>query len=240
MPCRATRGHRLTSVLLTLLRAYLRPYRRPVALVVLFQLVSTIASLYLPGLNAQIIDLGVVTGDTGYIVRTGGVMLRRDARPDRVLRRRGLLRRPHRDGAGQGPARVGLRHGRVLRRPGGRPVRRAVADHPTTNDVQQVQMLVLMTFTMMVAAPIMCVGGIIMALRQDVPLSSLLVVVVPVLLVCVGLIVSRMRPLFRSMQEQASTWSTGSCASRSAASASSGPSSGTPTNSSGSTAPTPS
>jgi ATP-binding cassette subfamily B protein len=70
----------------------------------------------------------------------------------------------------------------------------------STNDIQQVQMLVLLTFTMMIAAPIMCVGGIIMALRQDVVLSSLLLVIVPVLLVCVVLIISRMRPLFRSMQ----------------------------------------
>ena len=75
----------------------------------------------------------------------------------------------------------------------------------TTNDVQQVQMLALMTFTLMVAAPIMCVGGIIMALRQDVPLSSLLLVIVPVLVVVVSLIIRRMRPLFRSMQERIDT-----------------------------------
>ena len=75
----------------------------------------------------------------------------------------------------------------------------------TTNDVQQVQMLVLMTFTFMVAAPIMCVGGIILALRQDVPLSGLLLVVVPVLIGAVALIISRMRPLFRTMQERIDT-----------------------------------
>jgi ATP-binding cassette subfamily B protein len=72
----------------------------------------------------------------------------------------------------------------------------------TTNDVQQLQMLVLMTFTLMVSAPIMCVGGIILALNQDVPLSGLLVVVVPVLIGLITIVVSRMRPLFRSMQER--------------------------------------
>jgi ATP-binding cassette subfamily B protein len=75
----------------------------------------------------------------------------------------------------------------------------------TTNDVQQVQMLVLMTFTMMVAAPIMGVGGIIMALRQDVPLSSMLLVIVPALIGLIALIVARMRPLFRAMQERIDT-----------------------------------
>src|SRR5262249_45477536 len=75
----------------------------------------------------------------------------------------------------------------------------------TTNDVQQVQMLVLMTFTFMVAAPIMCVGGIILALRQDVPLSGLLLVVLPALIGAVALIISRMRPLFRTMQERIDT-----------------------------------
>nr|MDT0523577.1 ABC transporter permease [Streptomyces sp. DSM 41633] len=75
----------------------------------------------------------------------------------------------------------------------------------TTNDVQQVQMLVLMAFTLMVSAPIMCIGGIIMALGQDVPLSAVLLAVVPVLGISVSLIVKRMRPLFRTMQERLDT-----------------------------------
>src|SRR5438046_10626356 len=70
----------------------------------------------------------------------------------------------------------------------------------TTNDVQQVQMLVLLSFTLMVSAPIMCVGGIILALRQDIPLSALLLIIVPVLIGIVATIVIRMRPLFRTMQ----------------------------------------
>ncbi len=75
----------------------------------------------------------------------------------------------------------------------------------TTNDVQQVQMLVLMTFTMMVAAPIMCVGGVVMALNQDVPLSGLILVIVPVLAILVSLVTRRMRPLFRGVQERIDT-----------------------------------
>jgi ATP-binding cassette, subfamily B, multidrug efflux pump len=190
----------LTSVLVKLLRAHLRPYQRPIALIVLFQLVSTIASLYLPGLNAQIIDEGVVTGDTGYIVRTGVVMLGVTA-----------LQIVCSVTAVFFGARTAMAVGRDLRESVFVTVESFAAQEVgrfgapslitrSTNDIQQVQMLVLLVFTMMITAPIMCVGGIIMALRQDVYLSSLLVVIVPILLVCVVLIISRMRPLFRSMQ----------------------------------------
>ena len=187
-------------MLASLLRVYLRPYQRPIALIVLFQLISTIASLYLPGLNAQIIDQGVVTGDTGYIVRTGAVMLGVTA-----------LQIVCSVTAVYFGARTAMALGRDLRESvfvtatsfAAQEVGRFGAPSlitRSTNDIQQVQMLVLLIFTMMITAPIMCFGGIIMALRQDVYLSSLLVVIVPILLVCVILIISRMRPLFRSMQ----------------------------------------
>ena len=189
-------------MLLPLLRAYLRPYRRPIALIVLFQLVSTIASLYLPGLNAQIIDGGVVTGDTGYIVRTGVVMLGVTA-----------VQIVCSIAAVYFGARTAMALGRDLRESVFVTVESFAAKEVgrfgaaslitrSTNDIQQIQMVVLLTFTMMIAAPIMSFGGIIMALRQDVHLSSLLVVIIPTLLLCVGLIISRMRPLFRSMQER--------------------------------------
>ena len=187
-------------MLIQLLRSQLRPYSRPIAAVVLLQLVQTLAALYLPTLNADIIDNGVVKGDTGYIVRTGGVMIGVT-----------LLQIV----CSVVAVYFGARTAMAL----GRNVRAAVFDRVqvfsarevgqfgapslitrTTNDVQQVQMLVLMTFTLMLAAPIMCVGGIIMALRQDVPLSTLLLVVVPVLIILVSLIIRRMRPLFRAMQ----------------------------------------
>jgi ATP-binding cassette subfamily B multidrug efflux pump len=187
-------------VLVPLLRVYLRPYQRPIALIVLFQLVSTIASLYLPGLNAQIIDLGVITGDTGYILRTGVVML-----GVTVVQIVSAI------AAVYFGARTAMALGRDLRESVFVKVGSFAAEEVgrfgapslitrSTNDIQQVQMVVLLTFTMMIAAPIMCFGGIIMALRQDVYLSSLLLVIVPTLLVCVILIISRMRPLFRSMQ----------------------------------------
>jgi ATP-binding cassette subfamily B multidrug efflux pump len=189
-------------VLVSLLRTYLRPYQRPIVMIVLFQLISTIASLYLPGLNAQIIDQGVVTGDTGYIVRTGGVMLGVT-----------VVQIVCSVGAVYFGARTAMALGRDLRESvfvtvdsfSAQEVGRFGAPSlitRSTNDIQQVQMLAMLTFTMMIAAPIMTFGGIIMALRQDVYLSSLLVVIVPTLLVCVILIISRMRPLFRSMQEK--------------------------------------
>ncbi|AXI77512.1 ABC transporter ATP-binding protein [Peterkaempfera bronchialis] len=187
-------------MLIRLLRAHLRPYTRPIVLLVLLQLIQTIATLYLPTLNADIIDQGVVKGDTGYIMRTGGVMI--GVTLVQIV-------------CAVGAVYFGARTAMAL----GRDVRAAVFDQVqsfsarevgrfgapslitrTTNDVQQVQMLVLMTFTLMVSAPIMCVGGIIMALNQDVPLSTLLVVIVPVLGILVSLIVRRMRPLFRTMQ----------------------------------------
>jgi len=179
---------------------YLRPYQQPIGLIVLFQLISTIASLYLPGLNAQIIDLGVVTGDTGYILRTGVVMLGVTA-----------VQIVSAIAAVYFGARTAMALGRDLRESVFVKVGSFAAEEVgrfgapslitrSTNDIQQVQMVVLLTFTMMIAAPIMAFGGIIMALRQDVYLSALLLVIVPTLLVCVILIISRMRPLFRSMQ----------------------------------------
>jgi ATP-binding cassette subfamily B protein len=192
----------MTSALVTLLRTYLRAYQRPISLIVLFQFISTMASLYLPGLNAEIIDKGVVTGDTGFIVRTGFVMLAVTA-----------VQIMSSIAAVYFGARTAMALGRDLRDSVFVTVDSFAAQEVgrfgapslitrSTNDIQQVQMMVLLTFTMMIAAPIMCVGGIIMALRQDAYLSSLLLVIVPTLLVCVILIISRMRPLFRSMQKK--------------------------------------
>nr|WP_202890139.1 ABC transporter ATP-binding protein [Actinopolymorpha rutila] len=187
------------------MRAHLRPYTRPIALVVVLQLVQTLATLYLPSLNADIIDNGVVKGDTGYIMSTGGVML--------AVTLVQIL-------CAAAAVYFGARTAMAL----GRDVRAAIFDRVqefsvrevgqfgapslitrTTNDVQQVQMLVLMTLTLMVSAPIMCVGGVLMALNQDVPLSALLLVIVPVLILAVSMIIRRMHPLFRQMQERIDT-----------------------------------
>jgi ATP-binding cassette subfamily B multidrug efflux pump len=187
-------------VLIRLLRSYLRPYRRDLQLVVLLQLVQTLATLFLPTLNADIIDNGVITGDTHYILKTGGFML--------LV---ALVQIVCAVGAVFFGARTAMALGRDIRQAVFRRVHefsaREVGHFGTpslitrnTNDIQQVQMLALMTFTLMVSAPIMCVGGIILALNQDVKLSSLLLVSVPALGVIVMLIISRMRPLFRLMQ----------------------------------------
>ena len=189
-------------MLIRLLRGHLRPYKTAIGLVVLFQFIQTLATLYLPTLNADIIDKGVVKGDTGYVMRIGVVMLGIT-----------LLQIAAQIVAVFFGARTAMAVGRDVRAAIFSKVQEFSAREVgqfgapslitrTTNDVQQVQMLVLLTFTLMVSAPIMCVGGIVLALRQDVPLSGLLLVIVPILVTCVGLIIVRMRPLFRSMQKR--------------------------------------
>ena len=187
-------------MLIRLLRTYLRPYRKAITAVAVLQLVQALATLYLPKLNADIIDKGVITGDTRYIMRTGGIMLAIS-----------LVQIACAIGAVYFGAKTAMALGRDVRhgvfsrvqafsaRELGRLGTPSLITR-TTNDVQQVQMLAVMTFTLLVSAPIMCIGGIILALNQDVPLSSLLLVAVPVLGIIVSLIISRMRPLFRLMQ----------------------------------------
>jgi len=189
-------------MLLKLLRTYLRPYRWLVVAVIFFQLVQSIASLYLPSLNADIIDDGVATGDTGFILSTGAVMLGIT-----------LVQVAASITAVYFGAKTAMGLGRDVRR----SVFRRVADFSeqevsrfgapslitrSTNDVQQVQMLVLMSCTILVSAPILAIGGVIMALKEDLALSWIMVVAVPVLLTSVGLIISRMVPLFQSMQRK--------------------------------------
>jgi ATP-binding cassette subfamily B protein len=187
-------------MLLRLLRTHLRPYRGWLGAVVVLQLVGVLAMLYLPSLNADIIDRGVVTGDTGYIVRTGGVMLAVS-----------LVQILSSVAAVWFGARTAMGFGRDLRaelfhRVGSfsqRELQQFGAPSLITrgtNDVQQVQMLVLMACTIAVSSPILMVGGVLMALREDRGLGWILAVVVPVLFLSVGLVVSRMVPSFRLMQ----------------------------------------
>jgi ATP-binding cassette subfamily B multidrug efflux pump len=187
-------------MLLRLLTERLAPYRRPLALVVVLQLVGTVAGLYLPRLNADIIDDGIATGDTGFIMRTGGLMLAIS-----------LVQILCSSGAVYVGARTAMGFGRDLRarlfHQVGSFSAREVAQigapsliTRNTNDVQQVQMLVLTTCTLLVAAPIMMVGGVFMAMREDIGLSWLLAVSVPLLVASVGFIITRMVPGFRKMQ----------------------------------------
>jgi ATP-binding cassette subfamily B protein len=187
-------------VLLRILRERLAPYKPQIVTVVALQFVGTMAALYLPSLNADIIDSGIARGDTGYITRTGAVMLAVS-----------FVQIACSAAAVYVGARTAMSFGRDLRaelfhRVGtfsSREVHHIGAPSlitRNTNDVQQVQMLVLLSFTMMVTAPIMMVGGVLMAVREDLGLSWLLAVCVPALFGAVALIISRMVPGFRLMQ----------------------------------------
>lgn len=187
-------------MLLALLRQYIRPYRQLVAMLMVLHLVSTLASLYLPTVNAAIIDDGVSQGDTATIVRLGAVML--------GVTGLQLL-------CAVGAVYLGARTGTSF----GRDLRSAMFEHiitfseqetarfgaPTlltrsTNDVRQIQFLVQMTGTVLVTAPIMCAGGIVMAIHQEVAMTWLLLVCIPLLAVTNYWIISHMLPLFRAMQ----------------------------------------
>ncbi|GAA1724670.1 ABC transporter ATP-binding protein [Microbacterium paludicola] len=183
-----------------LLFRYLLRYRWLLAGVLVFQFAAALAALYLPSLNADIIDEGVANGDTGFIVRTGLAMLAVSF--GQIVA--SII-------ATACAARSAMGAGRDIRRDVFTKVssfsEREVSQFGSgslitrnTNDVQQIQMLAMMGATMLVQAPMLAIGGIIMAIRQDVGLSWIIGVAVPVLLVVAGLIISRMVPLFRSMQ----------------------------------------
>jgi ATP-binding cassette, subfamily B, multidrug efflux pump len=192
-------------MLLRLLRLYLRPYKRQLWIIVLLQLAAMIALLYLPSLNGRIVERGVAAGNTEYILVHGAEMLA-FAAVQIVCSFAAVFF----------GARVAMAYGRDLRgaifhhvgQLSAREVGKVGAPSlitRTTNDVQQVQMLVLVGCTMLVTAPIMCVSGIVMALREDLELSKLLLVCIPALAVSIGLIIGRMIPLFRAMQPKIDT-----------------------------------
>jgi len=183
-----------------LLRERLTPYWRQIVLVFALLFVQAITNLYLPTLNADIINNGVVKGDTHYIVVTGGFMLGVTL----VLAIATII-------AVYWGSKTAMAFGRDVRGALFRKVEsfsQAELNHfgtpslitRSTNDVQQVQMVVLMMLNVTIAAPIMCVGGIIMALRLDVPLTSVILVAVPVMGVFIGLVLTRALPLFKAMQ----------------------------------------
>ncbi|MCU1554583.1 MAG: multidrug transporter ATP-binding protein [Arthrobacter sp.] len=188
-----------------LLVEYLRPQRRLLLAVVVFQLAQSIASLYLPTLNADIIDEGVAKGDTDYILRLGGVMLLVTLL--QIACSIAAVYFGAKAAMGMGRDLRGSVFGRVAEFSEQEVTRFGAPSLITrsTNDVQQVQQLVLMSATMMVAAPMLCIGGIIMAIRQDAQLSWLIAASVPVLLMGIALILSRMVPLFRLMQTRIDT-----------------------------------
>ncbi|ALC05389.1 putative ABC transporter ATP-binding protein [Corynebacterium deserti GIMN1.010] len=189
-------------MLWTLLMRFLRPAWPLILAVIIFQLAQSITSLWLPTLNADIIDNGVVTGDIGYIWKTGAIML-------------GLTL------VQVACAIAGVYFGSKLAMGMGRDLRAALFSKVVsfseremghfgspslitrnTNDVQQIQMLVQMTTTLMISAPMLAIGGIIMAVRQDVGLSWLMAVSIPVLILIVALVIVRMVPMFQLMQKR--------------------------------------
>ena len=188
--------------MIALFRTYLRPYVAPLLLVIVLLLVQAIGNLYLPDLNAEIINNGIARGDNDYILRTGALMLVVTA----------LLGVAAVIGVYWG-ARVAMGFGRDLRSAIFTKVETfsqvevnrfgpASLITRNTNDVQQVQLVVFLGLTILVSAPILIVGGVIMALRTDVPLSGLLVVALPLMAAVIGLVLSRAVPLFRAVQEK--------------------------------------
>jgi ATP-binding cassette subfamily B protein len=187
-------------LLIRLLIAYLRRYKKVLWTVVGLQTVATAMALLLPTLNADIIDNGVLAQDVPYIWKVGGVML--------VVT---LIQIAFAIGAVYFGAKAAMGFGRDVRRDlfhqvtGFSTQEVAALGAPSlitriTNDVQQVQMLVLMSCTLLVAAPITIVGGVIMAVREDGPLSLLLLVSVPVLVISIGAVIWRLIPTFGEMQ----------------------------------------
>jgi ATP-binding cassette subfamily B multidrug efflux pump len=192
-------------MLIRLLHTYLAPYRRPIAGLLILSLAGTMAALLLPSLNAAIIDEGVAKGNIAYIWRTGGIMLAVS-----------LVQVGCSIWATYLGAKTAMSFGRDVRASifgrvlsfSSRELNHFGAPSlitRNTNDVQQVQMLVLLSSTMFVAAPITMIGGIIMALRTDVGLSWLVAVAMPVLAISIFLVIRKMRPLFRLMQTQIDT-----------------------------------
>ena len=189
-------------MLIRLLRAHLRPYRRLLAVLIGLQAVQAILNLYLPFLNARIIDNGVLTGNTSYILRLGALML--------VV---AFVQAGFAVAAVYYGARVAMRFGRDVRAAvfhrslqlSAREVNQLGAASlitRATNDVQQVQLLVVMTCTTVLAAPITVIGGVVLALRQNTGMAWLLVVSMLVLAVALGLVIGRLVPQFRTMQER--------------------------------------
>jgi len=187
-------------LLTQILKRYLRPYRTQVYLILLMLLIQAIASLYLPNLNADLINNGVAKGNVGYIWHIGEIMLASSALVMGASVWLAFL-----------AARVSMAFGRDLRSAvfsavegfSARELNKFGAPSlitRNTNDVQQVQLVLFMGFTMMIGAPITGIGAIIMAVRSNVKLSGILLVVLPIMSLLIMLLLRRIVPAFRIMQ----------------------------------------
>jgi len=188
-------------VLIALLRRYLAPYRTAIWVLLVLQLVSTLASLYLPRLNGRIVDEGVAVGDTGQVIRLGILMLGFSvvtilvtvAATYLAARSAASMARDLRAGVFDRVSSFSAREVGQFGAP--------TLISRSTNDVTQVQTVVFMGLALMVTVPIMMIGGIVMALREDRQLAWLMVVAVPLLAVVIGAVLSRMVPQFAVMQK---------------------------------------
>ena len=187
-------------MLVRLLRRYLQPYRRQIAFLIVLLVAQTLGNLYLPNLNADIINNGVIEGNLHYILSTGEVMLAFTL----VIGVCAVV-------AVYWASRVAMGAGADIREAVFTRVQAfSTRDMNTfgtaslitrnTNDIQQIQLFLQMALTMMVIAPIMCVGGIILALHEGAQLSTLLLVAVPLMAVFIGSVMVKVIPQFRSMQ----------------------------------------
>ncbi len=179
---------------------FLKPFKLSAAVILLLVFVQTLAELFLPTLMSDIVDIGIVQGNTGYILKTGGIMLLIAAGGTICSIMVSYL-----------SAKTSVGFGRLLRS----KIFSRVEDFSlqefnrmgtatlitrTTNDINQIQTVTFMILRMMVSAPLMCIGGIIMALSQDKPLTLILLVSIPVIAAVIGIIMSKAIPLFQLMQ----------------------------------------
>lgn len=179
---------------------FIKPFTVSILAILLLVFLQTLAELYLPTLMSDIVDIGIVNGDTGYIMKIGGLMLLITALGTVCAITASFL-----------SARTSVGFGRILRS----KVFSRVEDFSlqefneigtatlitrTTNDINQIQTVTFMILRMMVSAPMMCIGGIIMAVSKDRPLSLCIVVVIPVIIALIAIIISKAMPLFKLMQ----------------------------------------
>ncbi|MCU1361276.1 MAG: transporter related, partial [Ilumatobacteraceae bacterium] len=189
-------------MLIRLLRRFLYQARWVLLGIAALQFVQTAATLYLPRLSADIIDKGISTGDSGYIWSRGLVMLAAT-----------MVQVAFAIGAIYFGSRTAMRFGRDVRAALFQRVSELSVQDVSrtgaaslisriTNDVQQVQILVLTSCTLLLGAPIMVIGGTVLAIREDVGVSVVLLVSIPVLMIAIGILVTNLVPRFRKMQVQ--------------------------------------
>ncbi|KEQ23466.1 ABC transporter ATP-binding protein [Paenibacillus tyrfis] len=182
--------------------AYLKPYRVPIAIVLALIFLQSLSDLYLPTLMADIVDIGVEQGDTSYILQIGGFMLLVAAAGTACSVAASYYSSKVAAGFGQRLRGSVFEHVENFSLQEFDRIGTASLITRTTNDITQVQQVLTMILRMMVSAPMLCIGGIIMAVSKDAKLSLVLIVIIPVLVGAIFFIASRGIPLFKEMQKK--------------------------------------